>query len=498
MLGKVTWFAKNIGIPWIPVTPTFPWLGPAGLLPLPSKWFVAVRRADRSRPGARPRRRRGSPARQQARRSDPHADPDDDRGPARPAPLAGAAPRSSADRRRPPCGDGTCRVSILRGRGPDLHVSVRGVPRVRVRVRPSARSGARAPRCRRRRAARRGEHRRQPGADPAARLGRRLARQVPGRLGHRRRSRRARRRRDGARAARPHRAETLYWRGAVLGDLGRHREALRAIEGALRVLTADDHWMLEDLYYEKAMILEALGLHEAAVATCEAGLAALPRLRRCSAPRSSRRSAPACAPRSRSCAAARPDLLLRSARASPHRRGRRARVDRAGGPRVARRGRARGRSGARRRVGPAGPIAAAVSARQARADRRPARPDPRLDPAELSRRHRRDDPLRPRLLRRRRHRVDRPPAARSSSRCRRSTRCSSSPRRRSQQRTPINYPDLGELLRLVEEQTGVERGAALTAAVGHSGAFRTLQAWLDEPLLDQIVLIDAMYGERGA
>ena len=40
MLGKVTWFAKNIGIPWIPVTPTFPWLGAAGLLPLPSKWFV--------------------------------------------------------------------------------------------------------------------------------------------------------------------------------------------------------------------------------------------------------------------------------------------------------------------------------------------------------------------------------------------------------------------------------------------------------------------------
>jgi len=36
----VTWFAKNIGIPWIPVTPTFPWLGPGGLLPLPSKWFI--------------------------------------------------------------------------------------------------------------------------------------------------------------------------------------------------------------------------------------------------------------------------------------------------------------------------------------------------------------------------------------------------------------------------------------------------------------------------
>jgi 1-acyl-sn-glycerol-3-phosphate acyltransferase len=38
MLGKITWFAKSVGIPWVPVTMTFPWLGPAGLLPLPSKW----------------------------------------------------------------------------------------------------------------------------------------------------------------------------------------------------------------------------------------------------------------------------------------------------------------------------------------------------------------------------------------------------------------------------------------------------------------------------
>jgi hypothetical protein len=64
------------------------------------------------------------------------------------------------------------------------------------------------------------------------------------------------------------------------------------------------------------------------------------------------------------------------------------------------------------------------------------------------------------------------------------------------QKLPINYPDLGELLRLVEDNTGVTRGAALTVAVGHSGAFRTLQAWLDEPLLDQLVMIDAMYGDE--
>jgi 1-acyl-sn-glycerol-3-phosphate acyltransferase len=38
MVGKITWFARNMGLPWVPITMTFPWLGPAGLLPLPSKW----------------------------------------------------------------------------------------------------------------------------------------------------------------------------------------------------------------------------------------------------------------------------------------------------------------------------------------------------------------------------------------------------------------------------------------------------------------------------
>jgi tetratricopeptide (TPR) repeat protein len=64
----------------------------------------------------------------------------------------------------------------------------------------------------------------------------------------------------------------LHWRGAVLGDLGRHREALRSIEAALRVLADADHWLLEDLFYEKVTILDTLGLHDAAVAACEAGL----------------------------------------------------------------------------------------------------------------------------------------------------------------------------------------------------------------------------------
>ena len=33
--------ARMLGLPVLPITPTFPWLGLAGLLPLPSKWFIA-------------------------------------------------------------------------------------------------------------------------------------------------------------------------------------------------------------------------------------------------------------------------------------------------------------------------------------------------------------------------------------------------------------------------------------------------------------------------
>ncbi|HEY0192298.1 MAG TPA: hypothetical protein VGC42_14355 [Kofleriaceae bacterium] len=66
------------------------------------------------------------------------------------------------------------------------------------------------------------------------------------------------------------------------------------------------------------------------------------------------------------------------------------------------------------------------------------------------------------------------------------------------QKIPVNYPSLGELLQIVEDATGAMRGAAGTFAVGHSGAFRTLQSWLDEPTLDQLVMVDAMYGDEDA
>ena len=64
------------------------------------------------------------------------------------------------------------------------------------------------------------------------------------------------------------------------------------------------------------------------------------------------------------------------------------------------------------------------------------------------------------------------------------------------QKIPVNYPNLGELIRTVEDQAGTPRGMALTAVVGHSGAFRTIDSWLDEPLVDEIVMIDAMYANE--
>ena len=33
--------ARLLGLPALPITPTFPWLGLGGLVPLPSKWFIA-------------------------------------------------------------------------------------------------------------------------------------------------------------------------------------------------------------------------------------------------------------------------------------------------------------------------------------------------------------------------------------------------------------------------------------------------------------------------
>ena len=40
IVGNVRVLARLLGFPYVPVTPTFPWLGPLGLVPLPSKWII--------------------------------------------------------------------------------------------------------------------------------------------------------------------------------------------------------------------------------------------------------------------------------------------------------------------------------------------------------------------------------------------------------------------------------------------------------------------------
>jgi 1-acyl-sn-glycerol-3-phosphate acyltransferase len=42
ILAKITKLAEPFGLPYIPITPTFPLLGPLGLLPVPTKWTIQI------------------------------------------------------------------------------------------------------------------------------------------------------------------------------------------------------------------------------------------------------------------------------------------------------------------------------------------------------------------------------------------------------------------------------------------------------------------------
>lgn len=74
----------------------------------------------------------------------------------------------------------------------------------------------------------------------------------------------------------PRMAEAHYWHTAVLADLDRHDEALRSIARAFRSLGREDEWLIEDLYFEKAVVLDAVGRRDAAMATLQAGLERFP------------------------------------------------------------------------------------------------------------------------------------------------------------------------------------------------------------------------------
>ena len=40
VFGQVDLLRRLTGLIYFPITPTFPWLGPLGLLPLPTKWSI--------------------------------------------------------------------------------------------------------------------------------------------------------------------------------------------------------------------------------------------------------------------------------------------------------------------------------------------------------------------------------------------------------------------------------------------------------------------------
>ena len=40
IVGNLRTLARIVGLPYIPITPFFPLLGPLGLIPLPSKWII--------------------------------------------------------------------------------------------------------------------------------------------------------------------------------------------------------------------------------------------------------------------------------------------------------------------------------------------------------------------------------------------------------------------------------------------------------------------------
>jgi hypothetical protein len=40
MVGNLRRMARVLGLPYLPVTPTFPLLGPLGAIPLPSRWLI--------------------------------------------------------------------------------------------------------------------------------------------------------------------------------------------------------------------------------------------------------------------------------------------------------------------------------------------------------------------------------------------------------------------------------------------------------------------------
>lgn len=61
---------------------------------------------------------------------------------------------------------------------------------------------------------------------------------------------------------------------------------------------------------------------------------------------------------------------------------------------------------------------------------------------------------------------------------------------------PVRWMELKELLDTAARGAGIAFPRRPVVAVGHSGAYRTLIEWLESPRLEQVVLLDALYGPK--
>ena len=109
MLGNAETLARLLGLPYFPITPTFPWLGPLGMVPLPSKWIIEFGEPIRTDnyPGGRPTTRCSV-----FNLTDQVARPSST--PCTRCSCSGAA--SSSDARAPPCSPAFARSRVVHRR----------------------------------------------------------------------------------------------------------------------------------------------------------------------------------------------------------------------------------------------------------------------------------------------------------------------------------------------------------------------------------------------
>jgi hypothetical protein len=60
----------------------------------------------------------------------------------------------------------------------------------------------------------------------------------------------------------------------------------------------------------------------------------------------------------------------------------------------------------------------------------------------------------------------------------------------------VRWASLGDLLRAVHAATGLPRPSGPVVVIGHSAAYRTIVPWLDYEPLENVILLDAFYGNE--